>query len=176
MYLSTGRWRTLGESRKSARIPNEIRAFVDEQKLGFVATICSDGSPNLSPKGTVRVWDEDHLIFADLASPGTIRNLERDGRVEVNVVDPIVRKGWRFKGEAEILHAGERFQAGVRFFERLNLLDAPKRIRSIVRIRVDSLAPLISPAYSTGLTEAEIRARSWNRYQQLYGSSGSRPT
>lgn len=166
----------MGKSRKPARIPHELQVFVDEQKLGFVATVSPDGSPNLSPKGTIAVWDEDHLIFADLASPGTIRNLERDDRAEVNVVDPIVRKGWRFKGRAEVLHTGERFQAGVRFFERQNLMDAPKKIRSIVLIRVDSVAPLISPAYSTGLTEAEIRARSWSRFQQLYGSSGSRQT
>jgi hypothetical protein len=64
----------------------------------------------------------------------------------------------------------------VRFFERLELLDAPKRIRSIVLVRISSIAPLISPAYSAGLTETQVRERSWTRLQQLYGSTGGRLT
>ena len=55
----------------------------------------------------------------------------------------------------------------MRFFERLNLPDAPKRIRSIVFVRVESLAPLVSPAYSTGLSERQIRDRAWQRLQEL---------
>jgi predicted pyridoxine 5'-phosphate oxidase superfamily flavin-nucleotide-binding protein len=30
----------------------EIKEFVKQTKLGFVATVCPDGTPNLSPKGT----------------------------------------------------------------------------------------------------------------------------
>jgi predicted pyridoxine 5'-phosphate oxidase superfamily flavin-nucleotide-binding protein len=53
----------------------EIQDFIKIQKLGFVATVCPDGTPNLSPKGTTTVWDDDHIIFADIHSPGTIKNL-----------------------------------------------------------------------------------------------------
>ena len=41
----------------------EARRVVDEQRLGFVATVNADGTPNLSPKGTVTVLDDDHLVF-----------------------------------------------------------------------------------------------------------------
>jgi len=41
---------------------------VTEQRLGFVATVCPDGTPNLSPKGTTAVWDDDHIVFADIRS------------------------------------------------------------------------------------------------------------
>jgi len=52
---------------------------VAEAELGFIATVCPDGTPNLSPKGTTAVWGEDHLVFADLRSPGTgRRGLARD--------------------------------------------------------------------------------------------------
>ena len=157
------------------RIPRDVQSFVREQKLGFVATIRADGSASLSPKGTLTVWDDEHLVFADLASPGTIRNLERDARIEVNVVDPVVRKGWRFRGTAEVLHRGDRFEAGVQFFERLSLPDAPRRVRSVVLIRVASVTPLISPAYSDGSSEQEVRRRSWSRLKKLYGTDGARP-
>jgi len=158
----------MGDLAGNPTIPLAARQLVDQQRLGFVATICKDGSPNLSPKGTVSVWDNDHLVFADLDSPGTVANLERDARVEVNVVDPVLRKGWRFKGRAEVLRGGPRFEQGLRFFERAKLRDAPKRIRSLVLVRVEKAAPLISPAYSTGRSEAEIRTEFWSRYKRLY--------
>jgi len=45
-----------------------MKRVVEEQRLGFVATVCPDGTPNLSPKGTVSVWDDDHLVFANIRS------------------------------------------------------------------------------------------------------------
>jgi predicted pyridoxine 5'-phosphate oxidase superfamily flavin-nucleotide-binding protein len=53
------------------RINPDMRRVVEEQRLCFAATICEDGTANLSPKGTVTVLDDDHLIFVDLASPQT---------------------------------------------------------------------------------------------------------
>jgi hypothetical protein len=35
----------------------EMRRLVEDQRLGLVATVCPDGTPNLSPKGTVAAWD-----------------------------------------------------------------------------------------------------------------------
>ena len=60
--------------------------------LGFVATVCPDGTPNLSPKGTTAVWDDDHLVFANIRSPGTLANLRQNANVELNVVDPFARR------------------------------------------------------------------------------------
>ena len=34
-------------------ITEEIKNFVNFQKLGYVATISADNTPNLSPKGTI---------------------------------------------------------------------------------------------------------------------------
>jgi predicted pyridoxine 5'-phosphate oxidase superfamily flavin-nucleotide-binding protein len=81
-------------------LTDDMKRVVEEQQLGFVATVCPDGSPNLSPKGTLAVWDDDHLVFADICSPGTIANLTANPAIEINVVDPLVRKGYRFKGTA----------------------------------------------------------------------------
>ena len=33
-----------------------MKRVVEEQRLGFVATVSPDGTPNLSPKGTTAVW------------------------------------------------------------------------------------------------------------------------
>ena len=36
-------------------LTDDMKRLIDEQRLGFFATVCADGSPNLSPKGTIAV-------------------------------------------------------------------------------------------------------------------------
>src|SRR5438876_2990165 len=94
----------------------DMRRVVREQRLGYIATVCADNTPNLSPKGTTTVWDDDHLVFADIHSPGTVANLRHNPAIEINVVDPEVRKGYRFKGTATVLSSGEIFETFVAFY------------------------------------------------------------
>src|SRR5205823_6633464 len=126
-----------------------------EQRLGFVATVCPDGTPNLSPKGTTTVWDDDHLVFADIHSPGTIANLRHNPHVEVNVVDPFARKGYRFKGVAEVLTEGTLYDAIISFYRQRGTRAV---IHAVVLLRIHSAAPLVSPAYDDGTPEEEIRS------------------
>jgi predicted pyridoxine 5'-phosphate oxidase superfamily flavin-nucleotide-binding protein len=140
-----------------------MKRVVEHQRLGFVATVCADGTPNLSPKGTLRVLDDDHLMFADIRSPGTVANLRTNPMVEVNVVDPFVRKGYRFKGRGEVLETGAEFERLVAFYANPGPSDAPRRIRAIVVVLVEEARPLISPAYDRETDEASIRAR-WTQH------------
>ena len=78
--------------RFAMKLSADMQRVVREQRLGFVATVTPDGRPNLSPKGTTGLWDDERLFFADIASPGTVAN----PHVEINVVDSILRKGFRF--------------------------------------------------------------------------------
>lgn len=137
----------------------EIRDFVNRTKLGFVATVCPDGTPNLSPKGTTIAWDQDHLAFADIDSPGTIQNLFHNPSIEVNVVDVFSRKGYRFKGLAEVLQEGNVFEAILRHYREAG---NQYTINHIVWIKVDRILPLFSPAYDH-LSEEEITRR-WAAY------------
>lgn len=43
------------------KLTADMKRVVAEQRLVYVATVCPDGTPNLSPKGTIAVWDDDHL-------------------------------------------------------------------------------------------------------------------
>jgi predicted pyridoxine 5'-phosphate oxidase superfamily flavin-nucleotide-binding protein len=144
-------------------LTEDMKRVVHEQKLGFAATVCPDGTPNLSPKGTTAVYDDDHLIFADIHSPNTVENLRHNPAIEINVVDPIVRKGYRFKGTATVIAEGERYRELLAFYEREGVADVGRRIRSIVLVKVERALPLVSPAYDCGATEEEIRAR-WKAY------------
>ena len=146
-----------------ARLSAEMKELVERQRLGFVATVCPDGTPNLSPKGTVCVLDDEHLIFADLNSPGTVANLRLNANVEVNVVDHLVRKGYRFKGQAQVFDSGAEFLRYVEFFSGRGLPDAPRRIRAVVIIRIAEARPIVSPGYDRGVDEAWMRAY-WIKY------------
>ncbi len=151
----------------------EMKRLVEVQRLGYVATVCPDGTPNLSRKGTTAVWDDDHLVFADIRSPGSVTNIRLNPTVEVNVVDPIVRKGYRFKGNAEVLSSGSTFDDIVTFYRERGV-SGP--IHHVVLVQVERVLPLVSPAYDSGATEAEVRAR-WEQYwSSMQQGSAPEPT
>ena len=144
-------------------LTDDMKRLVDEQKLGCIATVCPDGTPNLSPKGTFLVLDDDHIMFGEMRSPNTVANLEREPVLEVSMVDVFARKGFRFKGPARYVATG-----GAEF-ERLlppfvaqwgELCDL---FKGIVVIKVERALPLVSPAYDVGATEPELR-RQWLAY------------
>ncbi len=74
-------------------ITQKIKKLLSEQKLGYVATVSLDGTPNLSPKGTIIAWDQNTLAFANIHSPQTVKNLKNNPSIEINVVDPFSRRG-----------------------------------------------------------------------------------
>jgi predicted pyridoxine 5'-phosphate oxidase superfamily flavin-nucleotide-binding protein len=141
-------------------LTEDMQRIVNEQRLGFIATVCPDGTPNLSPKGTTTVWDADHLIFADIHSPNTVENLRHNPALEINVVDPFVRKGYRFKGTATLHSEGSVFERALDFYCQRGTTSA---IKMIVLMTVTTARPLISPAYDRGLSEEEVRAK-WETY------------
>jgi predicted pyridoxine 5'-phosphate oxidase superfamily flavin-nucleotide-binding protein len=146
-------------------IDADMQRVVETQRLAYVASVCPDGTPNLSPKGTTAVWDDDHLVFAHIHSSGTVANIEAGNpTVEVNVVDPILRRGYRFKGTATVHRDGPEYDAGLRFYRQRSGLD-PRRVEAIVLIEVEHAAPLLSPAYDDGTSEAEIEQRSLAMYR-----------
>ena len=141
-----------------------MKRLVRGQRLGYVATVCPDLTPNLSPKGTVTVWDDEHLVFADIRSPRTISNLRKNPAVEINVVDSFRRKGYRFKGTAEILTEGQLFNEILDFYHQ-GIRDAKNRVKSIVLVKVEHASALISPAYDYGSSEREI-IEQWQKYYE----------
>ena len=149
-------------------LTEDMKRVVRQQRLGFVATVCPDGTPNLSPKGTAAVWDDDHLLFADLASPVTMANLRHNPAVEINLVDLFSRKGYRFKGTAHIVEKEQEpelhdeifqaFEHGTRGIHQVRL-----PARAYVLVKVERALPLVSPAYVPGKTERATREE-WADY------------
>lgn len=149
-----------------AKLDNDMKDVVRRTNLCFAATINADGSPNLSPKSTLIVHDDDHLLFANIASPRTIANLKRDPRIEINCIDIFARRGYRFKGEASVRSAGDPIYE--RFLTTLHAEHGDAiPVHDVVLVGVLSARPILSPAYTyiAGTTEAGLR----EAYARKYG-------
>lgn len=136
----------------------DMIAVIRAAHLCFAATVAADGRPNLSPKGTIGVWDATHLFFLDLASPNTRANLARRPWLELNVVEQLSRRGYRFAGPATIYAPGSpEYADGVR---RVYGGTAPwSTPAAVIIMSVERAAPLLSPAYWRGLDESALRAQ-----------------
>ncbi len=142
-----------------AEITDEMKNLLSKQKLGFVATVSPDSTPNLSPKGTIIVWNND-LIFADIKSPNTIANLKKNPSIEINVVDPLIRRGYRFKGEGKIISEGDEFQKIITHYKNEGI---KSEIKSIVLVKVGTVNEVTSPLYDLGYSEEEIKTK-WKKH------------
>ena len=139
---------------------DEIRNFVNFQKLGYVATVSSDGAPNLSPKGTIVILDDSRLVFANIRSPQTVENLTKNSSIEINVIDPFSRMGYRFKGIANILSDGSDFKKILDYFEKKGI---KSKISDIVVVDVKSFSKVTSPSYDLGLKK-DVLIEKWKQY------------
>ncbi len=144
-----------------------MRALVDTQHLCFAATVSHDGRPNLSPKGTIRVWDSEHLFFCDIASPNTRRNLETNPWIEINIVDPLSRRGYRFLGKATLHRDDDIYRKAVE--QIMTEENADYTVHSVVLIRVERAAPIYSPGYQHIRDEVEMRKMWKERRSQFEG-------
>ena len=141
-------------------ITKEIKDFLNLQKLGYVATVSSDGKPNISPKGTIIGWSSELLAFADIRSPDTMKNLIDNPNVEINVIDPLLRKGYLFQGKARILQDDALYQEILNHY-RQNGIKSP--INSIVLVDVSCMSDVVSPLYDLGISEDEIKSK-WQKH------------
>lgn len=140
----------------SVTLTADMRAVIEAAHLCFAATVSPDGMPNLSPKGTIRVWDDQHLYFLDLASPGTRANLQARPWMELNVVEQLSRRGYRFFGPVA-LHVGDAvFDEATR---RVYGSEEPSLpVAAAVLLTVERAAPLTSPGYAKVPDEHAMRA------------------
>jgi len=143
----------------------KVKDCVEATKLCYVATINDDDSPNLSPKGSLKILDDNHLIFADIASPGTVENLRKRPAIEVSVVDVFKRLGYGIKGTAEIMDKGTKaYDFIAKAFQDLHGSGFP--IRHVIKIKVGKVRQFVSPAYAYGknVDEESLSSQFLNTY------------
>ncbi len=123
---------------------SEMANFVDRAHddglTCLVATASKDGQPNLAFKGSVMVWDKDHLAFWERAHGETLAHLRENPRIAAVYRNRAAGKAWRFWGVAELHERGELRDRIMARTIQAELDRDPERKGVAVLIRVDRVA------------------------------------
>ena len=115
-----------------AKLSEEVKKAVVECGAALVATASRDGKPNVSAKGTFRVLDDEHVMFADIRSPHTVANLQENPQVAVICIDQATRSGCRMSGRAEVISSGPLFDRLSREYNEKKLT-----VKHVVKVLVE---------------------------------------
>ena len=92
-----------------AKLTEEMKDFV-KGKWAFVATINPEGLPNLGPKASFTVFDDEHIGWKESTGKHTYENLKENPNVAVVVADREKRQGYRFLGKAQLISEGPLYE------------------------------------------------------------------
>jgi PPOX class probable F420-dependent enzyme len=132
----------------SAKLPEQVKQWIDDKTVVSVATLLPNGQPQVSP-----VWatyDGDDILMSTLESRQKFRNLSKDPRVSVLVFpmsDPYIYA--ELRGEITMTREGGR-----ELIDRLALaytgepypVEPPDEVRVVLRLKIDKVAGRVSEA------------------------------
>jgi predicted pyridoxine 5'-phosphate oxidase superfamily flavin-nucleotide-binding protein len=116
-----------------AKLSEEAKIMIREKRVALVATAGKSGKPNVSTKG-LKVLDDEHVAFADIASPRTMANLVENPQVAIIVYDAGTRKGCRLWGKAEVLDSGNDFETMAADLAKMNM-----KVKHLVKVTLDQV-------------------------------------
>ncbi len=117
-----------------AKLTEEAKQAIGEIRPSLVATASKDGKPNVSAKGSLRVLDDDHVVFTDIASPRTVANIKENPQVAIICLDTEKRKSCRIWGKAEVLDSGALFDETTAAMAKMTM-----KVRNVVKVAVDAV-------------------------------------
>jgi predicted pyridoxine 5'-phosphate oxidase superfamily flavin-nucleotide-binding protein len=123
-----------------ALLTQEMKDLISTQQC-FIATVNADGTPNVGPKRSTRVLDDEHLAFTEITGKRTWTNVLNGSKVAIAVVDRERVKGYRFLGTPEVVKAGELYDQAAAAMKARGL-PAPK---AVVKVKVDKIYNLGNP-------------------------------
>ena len=82
------------------KLTQEIKDLIGEQ-LAYIATVDENGNPNIGPKRTMRVLDDEHLIFCENTDGKHHANIKNNGKIAIAFVKREDNKGFRIVGAAK---------------------------------------------------------------------------
>ncbi|MGC6432430.1 MAG: pyridoxamine 5'-phosphate oxidase family protein [Jejuia sp.] len=124
----------------------DIKKYVNQSVLCWLATVSKDNTPNVSPK-EVFTYYEDYIIIANIASPQSAKNIEANPNVCVSFIDVLVQKGYQIKGKAEIVSNGSTdFEILKQLL--LEITGGKFPFSSVFKVTIESAKPIIAPKYT----------------------------
>lgn len=127
-------------------ITEDIKKYIGQSVLCWLATVSKEGIPNVSPKEIFTWLDEEHLIIANIASPKSIKNIKSNPNVCISFIDILVQKGYKLVGKAKIIKKSDvLFEKEVK---KLKLMAGEAfPISALIKIKITKIAPILAPSY-----------------------------
>lgn len=120
-----------------AKLDNLMKDFFGKQ-LPMVATVSKEGRPNIGPKRTCRILNDETLIYNENTGKQTLKNIKDTGLISVALVDWEKLNGYRFTGHAEVYTEGEYYEMCCQYAKETKAKD-PK---AAVVIHIDEIYTL----------------------------------
>ena len=119
-----------------AKLTEEMKALIGSQQA-FIATASPDGVPNIGPKASTHVLDDEHIVFYELKGGRTWENLQKNPKVAIAVADRSTLQGYRFVGTAELITEGELYEGAKKLGEMMKV-----EAKAAVKVKVEEIYDL----------------------------------
>jgi len=119
-----------------ATLTKELKDLIETNRIAYVATVDQNNAPNVSPKSTFSILDDETFIFAEIMSTRTRQNLLKNPKIALYFYSPEKNMGCQIKGEAEMLNSGELYQE---MLEALKYYD--RKANYVVKVKVKEIYP-----------------------------------
>jgi len=119
-----------------AKLTQQIKDLIETNRIAYVATVDQNSAPNVSPKSTFSIIDDETFIFAEIMSTRTRENLLRNPKIAIYFYSPERNLGCQIKGEAEMLNSGELYEE---MCEALKYFD--RKANYVVKVKVKEVYP-----------------------------------
>jgi len=124
----------------------DIKKYIDQSVLCWLATVSKEGIPNVSPKEIFTYLDDEYIGIAHIASPNSLRNIKANPNVCISFVEVFEQKGYKLVGRAEIIkksHPTFKKEA----VKVLEMAGDAFPVQALLKIKVIKTAPILAPSY-----------------------------
>lgn len=124
----------------------EVVAAAKRSVLCWLATSDKNNQPNVTPKELFQIFDDRHLVIANIASPGSARNILSNPKVCVSFVDVFAQKGFKILGNARnIARTNSEF---MNWATELDAMASPRfTIHSVFVVQASHVEIIVAPSY-----------------------------
>ena len=121
-----------------AKLTDDMKKLMSNHQV-FIATASLDGTPNIAPKGSTHVLDDENIVYFELTGGRTWTNLQKNPMLAIAVTDRKTMQGYRFTGRAEFVTTGELYENAKKLAEMLKIPVPPK---AAIKMKVEEIYDL----------------------------------
>ena len=146
-------------------ITADLKKYMQDSILCWLATSDKNNQPNVSPKELFIQGHGDQIVIAEVLTHISMINIQQNPLVCVSFINIFTQKGYNIKGTAEIIAPDNQ-----RFEELssplIHMVNTHFTVLHLITIEVKEVTPIIAPSYYfiEDITEQEQIDRALKSY------------